>query len=240
VTGLAGALALGAYEMVSVVGGGGKTTMVFGLAEEAVSRGLPAVVTTSTKMGVAQTGGLPTVAGDEPMPADGMVRWVGDVDGHRVTGRAPAELDACFAGRSGWVLVEADGSRQRPVKAPAPYEPVIPLAATVVVACTGMDAVGGRIADVAHRPELVAEVLGVDSGDVLTPAMVADLVVHPDGGRRAVPLTARFVVALTKVEDDRREPAHRIAEAVMASPLAPERVVLVPPPGGSPEVLVAG
>ena len=54
---------------------------------------------------------------------------------------------------------EADGAAGRFLKAPADHEPVIPAGTTVVVVVAGLKAVGGRIADVAHRPERVASLL---------------------------------------------------------------------------------
>jgi len=230
------ALALGEYEMVCVVGGGGKTTLVFALAKEAVAAGRPAVVTTTTKMGAEETGGLLTVEGSEPLPDGLVLRWVGEVQGHRVVGRTPEEIDACFAERVGWMLVEADGSRRHPVKAPAVHEPVIPQAATVVVLSMGLDALGKSLAEAAHRPEVTAALLGVSQEATVTPELLAVLATDAFGGRKCLPPEARFVVALTKMTEERRAVAGRLADLLLAADGAPERVLLVPPPGGVVEV----
>src|SRR5690606_24722149 len=55
------------------------------------------------------------------------------------------------------VIVEADGSRRLPFKAPATHEPVVPPAATVVVPVVGLAVLGRPLtAAHVHRPELVA------------------------------------------------------------------------------------
>jgi molybdenum cofactor cytidylyltransferase len=58
------------------------------------------------------------------------------------------------------VVVEADGSRMKPCKAPAEHEPVMPVGTSLVVPVAGIDAVGRRIDQVCHRPERVSDVTG--------------------------------------------------------------------------------
>ena len=114
-----------------------------------------------------------------------------------------------------FVLVEADGSRMRPIKAPAAHEPVIPPETTLVVPMMGIDALAGRIADVAHRPELVCAILGDGCGgdNQLTAAAAATLFTHSQGGLKNVLAGARVIPFINKVEtaeqlDDARQIAH--------------------------------
>ena len=124
--------------IVAIVGGGGKSSLLFALAD-----GLPGrvVLTTTTRIFAAQM----SLADEVCSLAD--ARWqervdafassllvVGGVEGERAVG-VPSELPAQMLARPGvdWVIVEADGSRMRPVKAPAEHEPVIPDATDVLV-----------------------------------------------------------------------------------------------------------
>ena len=84
------------------------------------------------------------------------------------------------------VLVEADGAKRLPLKAPAEYEPVIPPCADAVAAVAGMDAVGQAVGAVCHRPERVCALLGAGAEHVLTPEDVALLLANPQGGRKGV------------------------------------------------------
>ena len=69
-------------------------------------------------------------------------------------------------------LIEADGARCLPFKAPKPWEPVIPEETTDIVLVMGMDAEGKRICDICYNPEGVAEVLGVPFESSLTREMM--------------------------------------------------------------------
>ena len=76
-----------------------------------------------------------------------------------------AELAAWFD----YVLVEADGSAQRPFKAHASHEPVIPAEATQVICVVGASGFGSPVAEAAHRPELYARLAGVSVENTVTP-----------------------------------------------------------------------
>lgn len=108
-------------------------------------------------------------------------------------------MDATFAtGSFDAILVEADGARNRLVKAPAEYEPAIPSSSTVVVAVFPEAALGAPIEHVAHRPELVAAVVGCGTDERMTPARAARLIGSPAGYRKAVPPDARFLAAIVR------------------------------------------
>ncbi len=86
------------------------------------------------------------------------------------------------------VLVEADGSRGRPLKAPAEHEPVIPASTDVVVAVVGLSVIGQALSEeFVHRPARVAALTGCRLGDTVIPAMVATVLRHPEGSTRGAP-----------------------------------------------------
>ncbi|MCA9936385.1 MAG: putative selenium-dependent hydroxylase accessory protein YqeC, partial [Anaerolineales bacterium] len=146
---------------------------------------------------------------------------VGQVEGEKAFG-VPPELPAQLLARPGvrHVLIEADGSRMRPIKAPAAHEPVIPPQTTLVVPVMGMDALERPLHEAAHRPELVQEVISeqysvisgqysVNGDTVLTPVMAAALLAHPQGGLKGVPGGARVIPAINKVDSPARLAAAR-------------------------------
>lgn len=94
------------------------------------------------------------------------------------------------------VLVEADGSRQRPIKAPAAHEPVLPDGVDLVVPVAGLDALGHPLdSRIAHRPELIA---AIHSAESVTPALIAAVLASRIGGLKAVPETASVRPLLNK------------------------------------------
>jgi len=71
------------------------------------------------------------------------------------------------------VIVEADGSRRLPLKAPAPHEPALPTSTDVVVAVAGVGVVGEKLGVLeVFRSELVSKVGGIAVGETVTPAVV--------------------------------------------------------------------
>ncbi len=205
------AFGLRAPELVAFVGGGGKTSLMFALAAALPGR---VVVTTTTRIFAAQMKLAPAVcyADDLSRLEDNLKRYgmalvVGDVGSGKDKEKAlgvPPELPGRLLARPDvdFVLVEADGSRMRPIKAPAAHEPVIPPETTLVVPMMGIDAMNGRIAEVAHRPELVLSLLRRASSvnDWLRPQDAAILLTHPDGGLKGVPKQARVIPFINKVE----------------------------------------
>ena len=201
-------LALGDRELISLVGGGGKSTMLFSLGSELAASGKRVVLTTTTKMGREQADSAPTVCWSADtecalaaLDQDGPVMLVTDGDDHKVTGPPPELVDRLFAeSDADYIIVEADGSRGKPLKAPASFEPVIPSRSTMVVILMGIDAVGRPLGNVTHRVEEATRFTGLDVDHLLTPGDCAAVLLHPDGALQSCPPEARVIVALTKVQ----------------------------------------
>jgi molybdenum cofactor cytidylyltransferase len=198
---LATALELGPHELIALVGGGGKTTVLFALGRQLAGT---VVLTTTTKMSRERTDGFEVRIG----PSDGgleralgehgrVLAWGADA-GDKAIGVTADRCDHWFE-LADHVVVEADGSRQRPFKAPGPFEPVLPLRTTTVIACVGANAFGRVIADQCHRPLRVAALAGCSPGERLTPARGARVLLSERGGRKGVPAGARFVVLVNGV-----------------------------------------
>ena len=200
-------------DVVAVVGGGGKTTAMFRLAQEVADRGGRAITTTTTRIFGAQVALSPA----HVMAADATrERIAAALDAHRQvlvvgvteasTGKAEGVSLDLFQRLRDWfpdacIVNEADGSRMRPFKAPAAHEPVIPQETTLVVPVVGADVFGVPLDDEhVHRPELVSALSGAAPGAPVTPAVVARVLGHPDGGRKGAPPSARVVVVINKVD----------------------------------------
>ncbi len=203
---VAHALGLGDNELVSLVGGGGKTTLLFALGRQLGRR---TVLTTTTKMGRDQTGGYPVLTGPDDDEVAAAVDRNGPVLVRRIEvdtkagGVAPEDCDRWFADVPGidHVVVEADGSRQRPFKAPREGEPVIPTRTTTLVACVGAGALGRVIADACHRPLRLAAVAGCSPYQRLTPERLAAVLASERGSRKGCPPAARYVALINQVTD---------------------------------------
>jgi probable selenium-dependent hydroxylase accessory protein YqeC len=201
IDGLASALELGPHELVSFVGGGGKTTGLFALGAQLAGT---VVLTTTTKMARQRTDGHYLLVDPTDVEVSGALRdhrtalaWRAQA-GHKAIGVSPEVCDRWFD-LADHVIVEADGSRRRPFTAPNPFEPVVPSRATLVVACVGAGAFGRVIADCCHRPMRVAALAGCSPGQRLTPERLGAVLSSDRGGRKGCPRGARFVVVANQV-----------------------------------------
>lgn len=247
---LSEAFALGPRERVAIVGGGGKTTILFRLAAEAVAAGRTAVVGGTTRFTPPHTGGAPPLLmvgqSDDPCEAVGaalrgslaLTVATGKGDKGRWLPLSPAQSDALAAMPELTLLaLEADGSRNRPFKAPGEGEPVVPASTTLVLAVVGLDVVGQPLDQGSvHRPERVAALAGLVQGAPITPAAVASVLLHPQGGRKGVPAGARWLPVLNKAEPERRAAGERIAALLLAG--GAEAVVLAAAASVDPVVAV--
>ena len=88
---------------------------------------------------------------------------------------APAEPPNELAQRFDYVLAEADGSKRLPLKAHAPWEPVVPAGTANVIWLVGASGLGKPINEAVHRPELFCERCGCELTDIATPERVAQV-----------------------------------------------------------------
>ena len=163
--------------LTAIIGGGGKTTLLYALAEELHHFG-SVIVTTSAK--IRRPDHLPVADPTTPEELRAALRessplclgspWPEDKLA------APTLPFGALVRAADYVLVEADGSKGLPAKAHAPHEPPIPAEAERVILVLGADAFGQPIAQVCHRPGLFAQRAGTSPDDILTPALWARVI----------------------------------------------------------------
>jgi molybdenum cofactor cytidylyltransferase len=229
------ALRIRRKEVVSLVGGGGKTSAMFRLGDELADQGWRVVCTTSTHISADQVAQAAhaSILPDDPnrhsldrlrnqLTRRSPTLLVGEVapETGKAKGLSPGFIDEVAAlPEVDAVINEADGARTLPFKAPAEHEPVIPSRTTLVVPTVGIDAVGQPLADAyIHRPDQVAALTGAKLGQPVTAEHIAAVLIHPDGGLKNVPARARVVALINKVEnEDQARVADRLADQILGS-----------------------
>lgn len=200
--------------VLSLVGGGGKTSLMFHLAHSLAAAGKKVLTTTTTKI-FHSTGLQSRHVLVEPDPQRLLERATQllDFTGHMTAAAAslpanklqgyPAEAIRLFrdSGLFDWIVVEADGSGRRPLKAPASHEPVIPDVTTVLVAVAGLEVLGQPLSEESvFRPELAAPIMGLQQGDIINPQALSRLFTHPSGSFKGAPTDARRFIFLNKAD----------------------------------------
>lgn len=160
--------------VTAIIGGGGKTTLLYALARELCEKSRVIVCTTTHIFPPAHLPCLVTDSAEEIRQALEKSRCV-CVGSRSEQGKfsAPTVPFETLMTLAPYVLVEADGAKHLPIKAHAPHEPVVPPQANQTILVLGMSGLGKRICVCAHRPELYSRKLGVSEDTVLTPELAA-------------------------------------------------------------------
>jgi molybdenum cofactor cytidylyltransferase len=186
---LLAALEVGRGDVVALVGGGGKTAALQLLVEECLAAGdsRRVLATTTTAMLLTELQGIAPLVVQPLLP-----RLKADLEEHlgrsrsataaralgpdgKVLGLPTEWIDELWAsGPIDQVVVEADGSRGASLKAFAPYEPQVPSTTALLVQVAGMDVLGLPLAEPhVHRAYLLADLLDVPIGSMITPGLLA-------------------------------------------------------------------
>jgi molybdenum cofactor cytidylyltransferase len=206
---LAQALRSGNAPCLAFTGSGGKSTALFQLARELPQ---PVLVTATTHLHIDQLSLADlhqVVTNPDDLSAlaetmSGVTLVTGPMEGERTTGisdLAAIRLHETCHTRHLPLLIEVDGSRQKPLKAPAAHEPVIPEFVDTVVVVAGMSGIGKTLTDASvHRPEIYARLSGLAAGETITSEAVLRVLTHPEGGLKGIPSGARRVVLLNQAD----------------------------------------
>ena len=217
--------------IVALVGAGGKTTTMFRLAAEQVAAGAQVITTTTTHIRPpepGQTGELVLATErlallDRAAAALARHRHITVATGDAAEGKLrgiPPEWapDLLALTQGGVVLVEADGAKGRIIKAPAEYEPVMPLGVGLVFLVASAEALGQPLSDaIAHRLERVEALTGLKTGETVTPQALARLETHQEGALKHIPPGVPAILALTHVDASRLESAEQTAHLALAT-----------------------
>jgi probable selenium-dependent hydroxylase accessory protein YqeC len=216
--------------VISLVGAGGKTSLMFGLARELSGPGAAVLSTTTTKIYTPNRRQSSIVmisesAGALVKKAEEILKRHSHISAGRhlipfhnkLKGFPPEAIDAIW--RSGvfrWIIVEADGAAKKPVKAPAGHEPVIPQSTKWVIGLVGLQAVGKALTERwAFRPLLVSKITGLAPGASITEAAIAELLTNASGIMKGAPAHSKRFAFLNQAESQGRLAAgRRIAKMI--------------------------
>jgi probable selenium-dependent hydroxylase accessory protein YqeC len=200
--------------VISLVGAGGKTTLMFRLARDLSKKGA-ILTTTTTKIRVPSSDESSDVifASTAPELLDQAKMLLkkstrvftaakGINDDQKLLGLKPEVIDRVWqSGIFNWIIVEADGAAQRPFKAPAHHEPVIAGSSKWVIALAGLDVVGRLLEEsTVFRSKLFSKMTGIGMGEPITEGALAIVLARKNGIMKGSPLSARKIIFLNKAD----------------------------------------
>lgn len=159
--------------VTAVIGSGGKTSLLYRLAEELRTCGTVLLATTTHIIRPPQYPFAETAT---------QLRAALAAEGAACAGSYTPEGKLTAPAFDGWeqaadfVLVEADGSKRLPAKAHETWEPVLPPQRRRTICVLGASAFGQPIRQAAHRPALFARLAGAPWSAAITPEMAARVI----------------------------------------------------------------
>lgn len=208
---------------VAFVGAGGKTTLMYRLAAEMIPEAARAngvvLIASTTKIFRPEPDEADVVILSENLEeaqkrirkiARGGLRIVLGAGSHGDPRYDTDKLDGIppqWAGpllemeEVSWLLIEADGSQRKPVKAPGDREPVWPDPTHWAIGVLGLSALGHtNHRDRVFRPELVSKVTNVSEGTILELSTYLALLANSDGIFRGIPKESRLIGFLNQAD----------------------------------------
>ena len=193
-------------QVICMIGGGGKSTMVEALAKD-YAKEEAVICTTTTKIMAPRYGSLLLEEDMEQLEelikrGNSIVTIARQWNERKLTGVSETFLKHVME-QYPILLIEADGSKGLPSKVPNETEPVIPKETTMVLGIQGIDAYHRPIKEVCHRPELVAALLKKKEDEPLTAEDMAELFLNPKALRKHCEGKAYWAV-IQKVDTEKR------------------------------------
>lgn len=209
---------------LALVGAGGKSTTLFTLARQLKP---PVLVTASTHLAKSEmlkadqcliVNSLKEIRDLETMRLPDVLLLIGEnVEEQRSAGLTRDQLEALFdfaCRKNLHLLLEADGSKRLPVKAPADHEPAVPQWVDAVTVCVGLSCLGKPVTDeYVFRQGIFSDLSGAVLGERMTIDHLAGMLNHSLGGLKNIPDHARKIAFLNQADSDELKAA---AEALAA------------------------
>jgi len=196
---------------IALTGAGGKTTLMFQLAKAYQTR---VICTTTTHMAQDQlkiadqhieiTGQKDFQDIDLDESADVILFTGAPVQTNKVRGPDPDTLQKIFELAELWgcpLLIEADGARKLPIKAPADHEPPIPDFVDTVIVLIGLSGLGKPLNNKwVHRPEIFSELVGLEPDAEIHSKHLAKLLISEEGGLKNIPPGAQKTLMVNQID----------------------------------------
>lgn len=191
-------------------------------------RSSPVIVTATSHLGAWQPGLADQhIIADTSGPIEklehglkGIILVTGEMDGDRtkpVNNNLMNWLQQFCGYHSIPLLIEADGSRGKPLKAWAEHEPPIPEFVEIVVQVVGLTGLGKSLNNEnIHRPEIFSKLSGLSIGESITPDSLIRVLKHTKSGLKNIPANARKVVLLNQADThELQSAAQGLAQALI-------------------------
>jgi molybdenum cofactor cytidylyltransferase len=198
---------------ISLVGAGGKTTALFQLARQYLAAKYKRVfVTASTHLGEWQilNADHHVIYKDmatlivELNDQNGVILITGEIAGNKTLPLQESTLIWLREKQKEWnipLLIEADGARERSLKAPAAHEPPIPEFSDMVIHVSGLGVIGKPLNDEnVHHAEIFSRHARLAMEAPVTAESIVSMLRDPEAGLKNIPASAHRIAFLNQAD----------------------------------------
>ncbi len=197
--------------LITLIGGGGKTTTLFRLGEELSYSGKSVVLTTTTAIFMPKPSTYDVriitksineakIRIKENQNAKRILIGKEITTENKLKGFTPEEMDEIYKeNREFWFLVEGDGSNGRSLKVPDIHEPQVPSLSSITIILIGTDILGKEInKENVHRHHLIHKLIQ-KCGSNVDKNLIISLSLHPLGITKGIPTSSKRIILFNKV-----------------------------------------
>lgn len=208
-------------QIITVTGSGGKTTLVEDMADWLVGNGKTVLIATSTKIVYPARKNSVTILNPQILKKmdfkKSEIIYAGKeiTSDYKIAGFDSEIISEIFVNKNiDFILVEGDGSKKKPVKGYADFEPVIPKETEILISVLGMNSLGLEVNDEnIHRVEKFMESTGLSKGDKVKCKNLFKLFTHSNGYFKIK--SKKNFIMLNRVNEDNLKCAEYIRDRVV-------------------------
>ena len=200
-------------DSIAFVGAGGKSTTIFELAGQV---NVPVFITTTTKISVdekelgdrwIEINSVDDLNSVDFRDLDGITVFTGSqLDENHMGELSPELVERLYQEALEFgaiLLIEADGAKKKPLKAPLEHEPLIPEFVDLVVVSAGLSGLGMKLSkESVHRPERFSKLSGLSIGEKIKFDSLVQILVHEEGSLKGIPSGKKGILHLTQVNSE--------------------------------------
>lgn len=208
--------------MITFVGGGGKTSHMFKLANE-LKRFGNVLVTTTTKILLPDENSYDYLfvleTDNLTVNKNGVTLLAQNInENKKLSGVDKYFLDDLYEKKSfKFILIEADGAKEKPLKAPNDTEPIIPLNTNINIGIIGVDALDKKVEEVCFRENLFKNITKKDKDEIVDDNSILSLISHDKGLFKDTPKKCKKFFIISKCDNkENKERALKVLDRALS------------------------
>jgi len=197
---------------IALLGGGGKTSLMFQVGKEFANQNKKVLLTSITKAGPTKNLSMTLIAENGTIPLSQLFKSQNplyllkdQIRKNKYNGISVTQL-ASFLPKADVTLFECDGSRNLPLKAHSDWDPVVPGFATHVIIVVGADVINTKLSDgKVHRPGLFKSIWGVQDDRIIDIPFITKIVTDQRGYISKIPPGLKKIYYINKADNFPKE-----------------------------------